>query len=186
MIWWESSTRTNCMNEEEISLMVADLEASRAGLIHSLRDATEADATRHPAPGRWSVLDCIEHLVIAEHYLLRQIMEAQQGEPVPDAKREERIRRYGADRSRPMQAPEGGNPTGRYQSLADSLRDFNAARTTTIRFVEGCDTDLRARSVSHPVLGTLNAWEMLLTIVAHPHRHAGQIREILQGLAEAK
>ena len=186
MIRRESSSRRNVMNEQEITLMVADLEASRAGLINSLRDATEADATRHPVPGRWSVLDCMEHLVVAEHYLLRQIVEAQQGEPVPDAKREERIRRYGADRSRPIQAPEGANPTGRYLSLADSLRDFNAARTTTIRFVEGCDTDLRARSVSHPVLGTLNAWEMLLTIVAHPLRHAGQIRETLQGLAEAK
>ena len=168
------------MNADEIEGMVADLEASRAELFHSLRDATEANATRHPAPGRWSVLDCIEHLVVAEQYLLRQILDAPQGEPRPDSQREERIRRFGADRSRPMLAPEGANPAGRYASLSAARDDFHAARSRTVQFVEECHADLRARSVSHPVLGTLNAWEMLLTIAAHPRRHAGQIREILE------
>ena len=169
------------MNADEKNRMVADLQASHNALLQSLQDASEQDAQRHPVPGRWSALDCVEHLVVAEQYLFAQIQGAPQGEPAPDSKREERIRKYGADRSRPLLSPEGVAPAGRYPSLAAALHDFQAARSVTIQFVESCEEDLRARSVSHPVLGTLNAWEMLLTITAHPHRHAGQIREILAG-----
>ena len=166
------------MNPDEKSRMAEELRESHAALLQALEGATDDAARRRPAPDRWSALDCVEHLVIAERYLFGQLQQARPG-GAADPKREERIRRFGANRSRPMQAPEGAQPTGRYATLAAALEDFGAARAGTIGFVLESAGDLRASAVEHPVLGSLNSWEMLLTIVAHPHRHASQIREAL-------
>src|SRR5207249_3551674 len=99
--------------------------------------------------------DCVEHLTVAEGYLLSQILSGKQGEAVLNTRREERIRQYGADRSRPLQAPDGSTPAGCYASLAEAMDGFQAARARTIEFVEGCNDDLRARAVAHPVLGPI-------------------------------
>src|SRR5258708_37451233 len=112
------------MSPEEKNRMTADLEESRVALLNALQGATEDNATRRPAPGRWSVMECVEHLAVAEQYLLSQILSGQQGEPVPNAKREGRIRQYGADRSRPLQAPDGSTPAGRFTTLGGAHHNF--------------------------------------------------------------
>jgi len=64
------------------------------------------------------------------------------------------------------------------------LQGFLAARERTIRFVENCNEDLRAQSTTHPILGTVNCYEVLLMIAVHPHRHAKQIAEIKAALID--
>jgi len=163
--------------------MLLDLAAGGNAVLAALNHLPEADACTQPAPGRWSVLECLEHLVLVEDYLLGQIAAAADAvEPVGSETREQRIRARAPDRSRPVAAPEGAVPTGRYRTIDAAARAFVVSREKTLFFVQNCSTDLRRKVATHPVVGPANCFEILLMMAAHPRRHAQQIAEIRAAL----
>jgi DinB superfamily len=165
------------MEAQEKETVLADLHHGREALLAALRGVTEEDAAWHPGPGRWSVLDCVEHLAVSEDYLLSQIRAAQPT-PTRNEQREAMIATRGLDRSRPVPSPEVGLPIGRFATLTAAQHHFLESRARTIRFVEDCTQDLRSSATTHPLLGAVNCHEMLLILAVHPHRHAQQIQEI--------
>jgi hypothetical protein len=166
------------MEKSEKEQLIADLEGSRQDLLDSLRGVTE-DVAARTLPGRWSILECVEHLVVSEDYLFSQIT-ASHSSPVPvvNEKREALIVARGADRTKPVASPEVGRPAGRFATLADAVQSFLTSRQQTIRFVENCGEDLRSKLTTHPLIGSVNCYEILLMIAVHPKRHAEQIKEI--------
>lgn len=64
------------------------------------------------------------------------------------------------------------------RSSAGSAEHFLASRESTIQFAANCTEDLRSKLTTHPLLGTVNCYETLLLMAAHPLRHAKQIQEI--------
>src|SRR5579859_4061734 len=100
------------METHEKETMLADLRHSRDALLSVLRGVSEEDARWRPAPGRWSILECVEHLAVSEDYLLSQIRAAQPtATPTRNEQREALIATRGLDRTRPMSSPEVGLPT---------------------------------------------------------------------------
>jgi DinB superfamily len=167
------------METQEKEAMLADLHRGREALLAVLSEVAQEDATWHPGPGRWSVLDCVEHLVVSEDYFLSQIRAAQPtATPTRNDQREALIATRGLDRTRPVPSPEVGLPTGRFATLAAAQQHFLESRAQTVRFVEDCTQDLCCAVTTHPLLGTVNCHEMLLMLSVHPHRHAQQIQEI--------
>ena len=180
------------MDAHEKQALLESLESGREALLAELAGLTEDQAARAPEPGRWSVRECVEHLVLAEDYLFAQIISAQNNAskpsetPVGSRAREARILKRGADRSSRVEAPEVARPTGRFTTLAEALNTFLNSHNQTIRYVQACDDDPRARTAQHPLIGPVNCYEVLLIIAIHPHRHAQQIREIRAALSPAR
>src|ERR1035438_3437969 len=113
-------------------------------------NCVRALAAIRPAPGRWSVVQCVEHVAVSEDFLLSRIIQAQSsGAPVVNQKREAAILARGADRATPVISPEVGRPMGRFATLADAVGSFLATCEQTVRFVEACGEDLRARPMTH-------------------------------------
>jgi hypothetical protein len=167
------------VNAEEKGRMLASLADGRRALEDVLQGVSGEAAGRKPAPDRWSILDCVEHLAIVEDFLLSQVLTATRSDvPLINAKREAAIPVRGLDRSRPIECPPAALPAGRFPALADALRSFLAARERTVRFVEDTRDDLRACITVHPVMGTVNCHEVLLSMAVHPLRHVQQIAEI--------
>jgi uncharacterized damage-inducible protein DinB len=171
------------MQPHEKQEMLASLADSREALADALQGVTEEIAGRQTDPARWSIRQCVEHVAIAEDYLFGQIGSAAEAdEPMGNLAREARIRERGADRKKPMPAPEQARPAGRFATLAQALQHFLDSRERTMQFVESCTADLRARITRHPIIGTVNCQEVLLMMAAHPRRHAEQIAEIRAAL----
>ena len=63
------------------------------------------------------------------------------------------------------------------------MQRFLALRERTIQFVRDNKDDLRRRIATHPIMGTVNCHEMLLSIAVHTLRHVQQIEEIKASLA---
>lgn len=163
--------------------MLVDLEKGRKALLDALSGVTEEIASSSPAPGRWSVIECVEHLAIAEDYLFSRIAASCYSDAaVINKNREALILSRGLDRTRTVQSPEGGTPTGRFATLREAMQYFLASRDRTVRFVENCSEDLRSKLTSHPILGTVNCHENLLMMAVHPLRHSKQIEEIKTAL----
>ena len=166
------------MNEQERQEILNSLEQVKAALRKALQGVTEEMAARAPAPESWSILGCVEHLVISEEYLFRQIIESAHADaPLINERREAAIPVRGLDRSRRMESPPQGSPSGLFSTLSEAVERFMANRERTIKFVRENTEDLRSQITSHPIMGTVNCHEMLQSIAVHSLRHIKQIEE---------
>jgi uncharacterized damage-inducible protein DinB len=166
------------MDDSDRQFLIERLQQSRTAFLDSIAGVTEEQARSRPAPDRWSVLDCAEHVATAERGLLAGFRKAAPAEVTGVGELEAKILAQGANRSHRVEAPERAQPSGRFGSLAEAVTAFHEAREATIRFVESCTADLRACTVPHPLRGQVTGYECLLLIIMHPIRHAEQIREI--------
>jgi uncharacterized damage-inducible protein DinB len=163
--------------------ILENLKAGREAFLEALSDVTEELARRSPGPGKWSVFECVEHVATAEEYLLAQITSAKLAEiPMINIAREALIMKRGMDRRRRFDAPEDAKPRNRFATLKEALAHFESTREKTIQFVENCLDDPRTMMARHPIIGLANNYEMLLMMIVHPHRHADQIREIIEAV----
>jgi hypothetical protein len=167
------------MDSNERKQILALLEQSRAALLAAVDGVTIESARRIPSPGRWSILGCVEHLAVSEDYFFSQIAKATPSEtPLINLEREAKMLARGADRSRRMESPPEGHPTGAFPTLAAALNHFLDSRNRTVEFVRSNHEDLRSKMTWHPILKQAHCHEMLLSIGMHVLRHVKQIEEI--------
>jgi DinB family protein len=164
------------------------LEALRRGeeaFLCSVAGADEAACRLRPAGNRWSVLECAEHVAVAEEVMLGLVTGERKARDPEGSKRDERILRSGTDRSARFDASDQSQPRGRFSTLADAVAHFRTTRERTLRLVELTGEDLRATEVTHPhrAVGVISTYECLLLIGTHAQRHALQIQEIKQSQA---
>jgi DinB superfamily len=107
--------------------------------------------TYHPAPGAWSILDCVERIATAESVMF--VLIARRSPPVasPAEGREDKYFRGSLNRARKFSAPDSLRPSQRYASLEAALDAFAEWRGRTIRYIEEGTGDLRSRTTIHPV-----------------------------------
>jgi hypothetical protein len=154
------------------------LVSGRDKYLAALALIPENRARSKPAAGGWSILECAEHVALAEMGLFRRITSQYTMLPEETGRHREAIFARGADRSRKVAAPEPAQPAGRFSTLAEAAAAFAKHRGRTIAWVEACTENLRLRSIEHPALGPMNAYECLILMAVHPLRHMEQIREL--------
>jgi hypothetical protein len=170
------------MAPQEMMDVAGQLESGRAELMAVVGGLTEEQARNRPAPERWSVLECMEHVSFVERRFLGMVRASEAGTPAErDAAKEDALKERVLDRSNRRTAPEAVLPKGKYASISEALQDFNAARDETLRFASEQGVNLVSRSANHPVMGLLNGVEALLLIAGHGRRHTAQIREAAEG-----
>jgi uncharacterized damage-inducible protein DinB len=171
--------------EQEIEL-IETLEKSRQDLHAAVEGIDDASARTRPVEGRWSVLECVEHVATAERRFLARLEGAVRlDSPSIDPQREANVSAVVLDRGRRLQAPEPVQPSGRFANLVDALADFDATRAQVIRFAEARYSELRTIAGQHPVFGQVTGYELMLIIAGHACRHAAQIREARAAVAGA-
>ena len=169
----------SCTETEKASL----LETLRKGgdsFLCSLAGVDEAASRLRPAENRWSVLECAEHVAVAEEVMLGLVTGERKARDPEGSKRDDRILRSGSDRSRRFDASNQSQPRGRFSTLDEAVAHFQAVRERTLRVVEQTREDLRATEVKHPhpAVGVISTYECLLLMGSHAQRHALQIEEI--------
>lgn len=169
-----------------MSSLVETLEASRDDFIAAAHSVPEHLSQTKPGEGRWSVLDCVEHIVITEGRFLGWLLNPI-AEPAPPENREKeaKLAERMPQRVTRVQAPEAVVPTGRFADLAEALEEFRAARGRTIQFAqEKGSAGLYTLSAKHAFFGLVNGMELMAMISAHGQRHAAQIREIREQVGQ--
>jgi hypothetical protein len=138
------------------------------------------------APGRWSVGQTAEHLVMGEAAMLRMIEQALAAPPNPDweaqdARKTKFLGRVLPDRSQKATAPASLVPH-RHWNREETIARFREGRARTLQFAAEVDRPLKAYSAEHPfpVFNMLNAYHWLLYIPLHNVRHNQQIAEALK------
>ena len=167
-------------DREFLLRLVADTQQK---FYESAKGLSEEQARMRPEPDRWSVLECVEHVCLAEDGMFaRFTTKLTPGDPPADRSREQVILQTAGDRNRKFNAPEHVRPTGRFSTLAAALDHFQKSRARAIEYIRHLEIDPRAHTAQHPAVGAVSGQELLLILAIHPARHADQIREIRQTL----
>jgi hypothetical protein len=157
------------------------LEATKKEVLDSVKGLSPAQWTFKPAPDRWSVAECMEHIASAEDFLRGLVTEqVLKSPPAPgrDVKAiDEAIIKNVPDRSVKRQAPEPIKPVNKYGSPEASEKHFVDSRATTEALVKNTP-DLRDHAMEGPAGGKWDAYEWILLISAHSDRHTKQILEV--------
>jgi hypothetical protein len=160
---------------------VAYLDQTRDGVVAAVKGLSDAQMKFKPAPDRWSVAETLEHIALAEDFLLQNVTEKIMKAPAGAADRDTTkidamVLAMIPDRSHKAQAPPPLVPTGRW-TPAETLDHFLKSRSRTVAFLES-QSDLRAHVTDSPMGQPLDAYEWLLFVAAHSERHTKQINEV--------
>jgi hypothetical protein len=164
--------------ERELALKLLDETQDR---VLKLTQGLSIDQMLYrPEPGRWSVAENVEHLVITERRLMTAIEKLLQGPPDLTTQcsfiDDELLRKVGTVTQR-AQAPPFAVPT--LQWPAESLpQEFAATRARTRDFARTTKADLRRYFIQHFVLGHLDGYQWLLFICGHARRHSVQAEAV--------
>ncbi len=171
------------VTEAERTYAVDLLRSTQTALHQAVSGLSDAQITCKPAADRWSVADCVEHVVLVETSIFQRIL-AGMDEPVnPDRRAEIKVSDVDvikAVRTRTVQipAPNPFVPTGRFGSIAAAMTAFDSQREAAIAYAETVTGDLRTHYFNHFRLGTLDAYQALLLMASHGERHRKQIEEV--------
>jgi uncharacterized damage-inducible protein DinB len=187
-----SARRENHMTPAEREFALQSLAESRERLLRIADGLTREQLHFRPAPDRWSVAECLEHIVTVEARLLDRIQTTLEKAPDPARRsafegRDNALLAHTVGREVRLQAPEILVPTGRF-SDEQLLPEFEAARRRSQEFAASTQADLRGRVFKHPAFGDLDLYQWLLMIAAHCDRHRTQSEEVIasEGFPRAK
>jgi hypothetical protein len=161
---------------------LALLESSKKGVLEATKDLSEAQWNFKPAPEKWSIAECMEHIAASEDLIRSTIEEkVMKGAAAPGrdlAAIDAGILANVPDRTHKVQAPESLKPTNRFGSPDAAIKHFVESRAKTEEFLR-TTSDLRGHAVDSPAAnGKWDAYEFILLIGAHSERHTKQIEEV--------
>jgi hypothetical protein len=160
------------------------LAESREAFLKAIEGLTSAQWSFKPAPDRWSIQECAEHIVTVEQVVQAQVVAKALAGPQEPQRRVEVKVTDGfilaalPDRSHKVQAPEMVAPKGRFATREAVLAAFEACRKPLETQVDASNLDWRTRFGPHPFFGTLDLYQWVLLTAGHTSRHAAQIEEV--------
>jgi hypothetical protein len=170
------------ITDRERETALALLARSRTAVLNAVDGLTEQQAHWKPAADRWSILEYIEHLAVSDDGLVALVKRSLDS-PAHIETQDERKAREQKIRETPIprgvnHAPDHLKPIARFDSLADAVKAFLAARERTIDYAQSTADDLRSHFAPHPVLGQMDGYQWLCGNARHAETHARHVVEI--------
>ena len=171
------------LSQEDLEKGVKHLTGTRDAIVEATRNFSAAQWNFKPAPERWSVAECLEHITVTEEFLFKMVSDdmkkppAEPSDPTAEKVADDKVLTMVTDRSQRFQAPEPVRPTGRWGTPQDTLKEFLELRARTLDYLKSTP-GLRAH-ISDSPLGKLDAYQRLLFISGHSERHFKQMQEVM-------
>ncbi len=165
------------MSAKERQHLVAHLEMTERWLEDETAHLSRAQLEYRSSPEKWSVIDVLGHLNLAEPVYWKQLHDALKSEPsgkkpqITDAD----VLWYGIDRSERQKTSADKVPKSGPADLATRLDAFRKLHAEMLEYARTTDDDLRGHVIGEE---GADAYQWLLVISTHVQRHILQIREI--------
>jgi len=160
-------------------------EQTLENLENAVENLSEKQLQFKPGPDKWSVSQCLEHIVLSEKMLLDFVKKSMSQDPAPERKAEVKITDEGlikgmTDRSFKAQAPNEMAPKekGIYKTAAKALDDLRTQRQEILDYLNDISLEEMRDRISDSPFGPVDGFHSFLYIPAHTARHTLQIEEI--------
>jgi hypothetical protein len=182
-IFFGFQTIAPTISKQERAEAISYLKSTKTDFLKSIKGLSEQQLNFKPDSSTWSVAECAEHIALSE----KRIFEWGQSSlktPAEPAKRAEikydektMISRI-IDRSGKVKAPEFLQPKRNFATTAAAAKAFMEQRAKAMAYIKTTQDDLRNHFVVHPLLGTMDAYQVIVMTAAHGKRHTLQIEEV--------
>jgi hypothetical protein len=163
------------LTDLERQRLIAHLEMTGAWFIDEVTGLTPAQLAFRPAPGAWTILEVIDHLIVVGPIYWQDLQNAVKS---PGGRKtrmtDTDILWYGIDRTNREQAIPSEVPKG-LRDLNAGLEAYRKQHARLLQYVRTTADDLRSHYVERQ--GS-DAYQWALLISTHEQRHIRQIREI--------
>ena len=171
------------LGPDERSSAMTNLYLSRMKFLDSIAGLTPEQLAFKPAPERWSIAECAEHITLSEEMLFKM---AERALAAPAVKRlpavylkvDQQVMKAVVDRSKKGKAPEALQPSNKWKTIDAMLAEFKEKRMNTLAWVERTEADVRGHALPHAEFKELDAFQWVLLLSAHTERHTLQILEV--------
>ncbi len=177
------SPPASSITKEERDFAVKNLNETRAVLLKSIQNLSDAQVNFKATPERWSIKECLEHITLAEKSLWQMDKDSLKAAADPTRRSEIVVTDDGLikkmiDRTTKRVAVESIRPE-KYpnENFKEVIKDFLSGRDALISYMEKTNEDMRNHFLTMP-FGTLDSYQMILMISAHCNRHTQQINEV--------
>lgn len=168
---------------ERVREMVQALDERRRALLDDVEALDAERLVAKPLPGKWSILENVEHLVLAEREVLRNLPEPSQ---LVERKRSFKAHitypavMFVLKCGIPAKAPSPGMLPKGETSLAALRRQWDDSQRWLRAYVDGLDRTGFGKAVfEHPVAGPLTVGQAVHMDQLHVATHARQIRRLV-------
>ncbi len=156
--------------------LVAHLEMTETWLADEVSGLTDAQLKFRPSPGKWTILDVVEHLTIAEPQYWHDLKDSMAKPPAAAKNRDATdlyVLWYGIDRTEHQKTGEAREPKGTLTDARAGLSAIHKLRVEMLAYARTTDEDLRAHTY-----GGGDVYQWFVMISTHMQRHILQIREV--------
>jgi len=165
----------------ERKFAVDHLNQTKTDLLNAVKGLSETQLNFKPAPDRWSVLECVQHITLSSQGLfgfVQQTLKMPNDSNFKSGVTDEQFIGMIQDRSHKAQAPEPFKPINSpYKNLEETLKAFTGGRDSLITYVQTTNDDLRGHIADMP-FGKVDAYQLILLVSAHTNRHTQQLNEV--------
>jgi len=149
--------------------------------VKQLTGLSDAQLNFRAAPGRWTIAEIAEHIIVVENALMGMFNAPNAAKSVKcdDAPRIADVALILAitNRMQKFTAPEQVRPNGRWKTRDELLSNFEKTRAGTMEYLKANKADLRSTFVQSP-MGTIDSLQGLLFLTGHSDRHLLQLKEV--------
>lgn len=178
------AVETSRISDEELASALALFDGTDATFLDLLSGVSDEAWDFRPAPDRWSVGQCAEHIVRSEAAMFDTARDAlvRPADPQWQTKagsKTDLLTNLLPNRGRRVQAPQEIRPTaGLSKDMVLAL--FRAQRASARALLRSRDLNLKAHLADNPFFGPLTAHQWLIYGPLHTERHMKQIREVME------
>ena len=172
---------------DSLKAVFEQIEQQRQAVLAPLRGLPSEQLTQPPAPGKWTVMQILAHVVTAEKLSVGYLNKKMLGmEEAGDTGWQEDLRMVllKASQRLPLKFKAPGRvveSTPTYPSLEELVHDWDNVRTQLAQVLERIpENRLKRKVYKHPFVGILNVNQMLIIFREHLGHHRPQIQRALK------
>lgn len=174
---------TTTLTKKERKFAVNYLKDTKNDLIKAVKGLSDQQLNFKPAPDKWSVKECVQHLALAEKGLWSMVDNALKQPANPEKRSEIKITddqliKMITDRTNKVKTVEPMYPEkAPWKTFDEALDAFKDSRNKLIQYAKNTTEDLR-NHVSQAPVGMMDTYQFILLIAGHVNRHTQQINEV--------
>jgi hypothetical protein len=165
------------MSKLEREQLVAHFEMTERWLVQELDGLSEAQLGFRAGEGKWSILDVVDHLTVAEPQYWQWLQDDMKlpGTLTRGADPDANFLWYGIDRTVRNKTSPAREPKGQLTNAVEGLARFRKLRAAMLQYARTTDDDLRSHAIQK---SKTDMYQWFLMISTHSQRHILQIQEI--------
>ncbi|MEP3208944.1 MAG: DinB family protein [Maribacter sp.] len=171
------------ITDAEREMTIKELTKSHDRLTNAIEGLSETQLNFKASAESWSVAECVEHLAISEG-MLGGMLQGALKTPADASKRDsvqisdEKLLGMITSRAQKVKTNEAFEPSGKFGSFGESLKEFKDKRKAHIEYVKMTSDDLRNHYGKLP-FGTIDGVQIILFMSGHTERHVAQMEEVM-------